>query len=939
MTRRDIHLKIFLYSKIRLCHSVSRKRTDPADPEREIVNAKTIESICPRKKRVREKTMLRIMNTDRIHIPKNGGSINFLRPRFAAHFICSMFMFPNLLIAQTIGGVGVDQAIRNIDPNSGLVVSIGGKTVNDVLNDNNANPNTVGSIISEITNLAINSDLPITARNVLITGQMAKLLDSIAGPEIAQLLPNNLAATLTSKTSSFLDDIPRAGKFPVAILASFLIDVIAENGMQAIIAQQEKLGKPAAYTYAAAWYVGVKQAGVIATSGGNTASIIVGQAVILNDVGSKVIDSGQEYNQVKALADRAKMRADLFEIYAVYYSKISSETDPINRKQLIVNMNADFQVLANSYGIPYRVSGPQAGALLEGGVAVSDMESLFYQLKDQFNFDIVTIQPAPPSNNYAPPWEHDLCKGTEELCDDAEPHTSNDDSHTDQNNHGNDDEINPKAEVTPSPVLTLTGFISGIDLYASPNLATHSTLNNATNHTIGDVTYVSYDVSKNCISGCAISNFEQIQGDYTSEYNNSEYLSWGRLGQRIELTNENAGSTTKLSDIRWIYGAETSPDYINSRVGNAYFSGKIYIDTAIGGTDFYSDQPGGITLSLDFSDNTLSGEGYFNLSDIRQEGFNIAGGLINSEGSQILQASLTGQQNTDNTGGLLGAFYGPEANEIGGAIWYSAGNTAIGGVIRAEASAIPPVQTFTQIYRGFANGYWGTKSNKSSTQERLTTSQLFTKNNAQDAFVNGQNEFSPNQSFHTSGKSGLVVETNISTRGTYSFTDWGTWNSRTNPVLDRNGVVADRGHWLIGANTHESQIPKSGTATYNGEAIGTDHTGASITGTAHLQAEFSADTIDARLDLKKNGSGWASINFAPMGITAPPDSSAISETHVFSGHVGNNDGAITGLPSSTDAFIGGAFYGDQAQEVGGYWVIRDITGPFTGAQGVFRAKQ
>lgn len=433
--------------------------------------------------------------------------------------------------------------------------------------------------------------------------------------------------------------------------------------------------------------------------------------------------------------------------------------------------------------------------------------------------------------------------------------------------------------------------------------------------------------------------------------NGYSHVSWG-------MWQANNTTPTPLADYGTGYWVDvdnvTASSVLENRTGSAQFAGEIR-GGYVGGGNVEEDAQGLINITVDFSDQSVGGQFQFGRSC---SGSGLSGCSIASEvqsfNEPIDDYSGSGFGNHARVGssGVIGVFGGETGQEIGGHAWIEENNGQYVGVFQAReglsfgdfanpTDPIDPPLTFTQVFTGHARGYWPSYSNNSSQQARLRNSQLYTTSNAQDSLVTGRNELSANQAFYTSGNSGLVIETSAASRGSYSFTDWGTWDSTSANVLDRNGAVSDRGYWVIGANTHESQMPRSGTATYNGEAIGTDHTGAGIAGTARLQADFSADTIDAQLNLNRNGSSWASVTFAPMGIVAPSDSSAIGETRVFNGHVGNGDGAITGLPSSSDAFIGGTFYGDQAQEVGGYWGIGDTTGDgtFTGAEGVFRATQ
>jgi len=169
----------------------------------------------------------------------------------------------------------------------------------------------------------------------------------------------------------------------------------------------------------------------------------------------------------------------------------------------------------------------------------------------------------------------------------------------------------------------------------------------------------------------------------------------------------------------------------------------------------------------------------------------------------------------------------------------------------------------------------------------------------------------------------------------YHYLSWGVWNAEQVGAPDI--AMANGSHWVAGTLTPDALMPKTGSATYEGQVHGavyiTDekiggvglppaiHT---LTGTSTLTADFGARKVNGSLTMNyANGGGhYATANLK--------DNVSITGNH-FKGDLGGSD--------ITSGKIHGAFYDrfkGKPAEIGGNWHIQKAGSQ---AVGVFAGKK
>jgi len=156
----------------------------------------------------------------------------------------------------------------------------------------------------------------------------------------------------------------------------------------------------------------------------------------------------------------------------------------------------------------------------------------------------------------------------------------------------------------------------------------------------------------------------------------------------------------------------------------------------------------------------------------------------------------------------------------------------------------------------------------------------------------------------------------------FQYQSFGVWNEH---VGSRSGIMA----WSHGQITPASAVPTSGSARFTGQLVGlyVSPTGAGSAARADL-------TVDANFSTRSLG--FASTSTAVQGTANPHLNLSGTLTYSpgqnsFAGTLSNASGTLAGASK-------GQFYGPQAQELGGAFMVGAGRGPetFAGAYGAKR---
>ncbi len=412
--------------------------------------------------------------------------------------------------------------------------------------------------------------------------------------------------------------------------------------------------------------------------------------------------------------------------------------------------------------------------------------------------------------------------------------------------------------------------------------------------------------------------------------------------------------------VRWVFGVtnETLP------VGTATYHGRLYSDTWLT-TDSNSDWEqrisGTVRIVANFDMRALEGRIYrirgSEPGDSARtvwptSSFTLTNGrIVNGQ----FTATLTGVDSDPNTpldesvrgfmGHVLGEFYGPNAEEVGGVVSATrdvAGtaddrvlNGFIGGEKTERLTAIHDSAFVTGVYRD--NDTNSTIPTDVETPTVESTSDGFRITYVVDGQPQtvelGEGDFGANPSRNTSYSK--------TTNGT-EFRLWSHTGSFTGTRffehLDINGWgiyphldsirFSDTGFMVYGART--TDMPTTGTAGYAGRILGVEWPGDAAVGTSSSQvrwyrgdlgltADFGGSTVTGNvtnLRSRPGGSSFSDYATAPGGLN-------------FNATISGNELSATDLSGSgalahySNGSVDGAFYGPGAAEVGGIFEAED----------------
>jgi hypothetical protein len=155
-----------------------------------------------------------------------------------------------------------------------------------------------------------------------------------------------------------------------------------------------------------------------------------------------------------------------------------------------------------------------------------------------------------------------------------------------------------------------------------------------------------------------------------------------------------------------------------------------------------------------------------------------------------------------------------------------------------------------------------------------------------------------------------------------SFSSFGVWGSSEDNVGNLKF-----GGFAGGQATPVANMPKSGSAVYNGNMLGVATNGTNafaVVGSAQISANFGAQTV---------GTNFFNITQQQVGTNTVTPVTSFSGTSQLSGNI--YSGPLASANGLQTGDVRGQFYGPSAQETAGAW---RITGAGTTAVGSFGAR-
>jgi hypothetical protein len=281
--------------------------------------------------------------------------------------------------------------------------------------------------------------------------------------------------------------------------------------------------------------------------------------------------------------------------------------------------------------------------------------------------------------------------------------------------------------------------------------------------------------------------------------------------------------------------------------------------------------------------------------------------------------------------GVIGVFGGESGQEIGGHAWIEEDNGQYVGVFRAREGL--SFGDFANLTAGVAEGDSGNTSGGDNSGFQIYSNYRGLYAFSGRELVSGDfvTNFASVTTISNDGNIGIEgtsgtpnISDNLGAEDQYNYVSWGQWSAAEGGDLTINAdgeeTTFASGSWLVYDPT--TDLPTSGSATYNGFVNGRVAGGDTLGGTIDLNADFAADRVTGSMDIVDSAGSYANANF-DTSIRRDTDSSGFQ-------------GALTGSEVDSGAIFGG-FAGPSAEEVGGGWQIDHTDG--SNANGIFRALQ
>lgn len=431
--------------------------------------------------------------------------------------------------------------------------------------------------------------------------------------------------------------------------------------------------------------------------------------------------------------------------------------------------------------------------------------------------------------------------------------------------------------------------------------------------------------------------------------------------------NLRSGTSIQYTLDNFAFGVETT-DLALPRSGIAGYATKISGAMADGDFGNLLNFSGKGTLTTDFAAGTLNWAGgvqYFEEAPVgtRQVGVgSLTGSATLSSAANIFSGTVNLDGVGPYTGSIDGRFYGPAANEIGGAFAVSDG---VGGVAsgvllgqqdanvlggRTPLSALSQLTVFDNSrYLLIRTGFVPAISSASSLALDPVP-QTYTFTATGDGIVPAQISFGPAE---------LLAAQSDATFSRYGVSDSGTtatvsiFNAASgNPAIaltytsfadinlsvpNAGGTLATQYYYPFGIETLTVQLPQFGTGTYSGiihgrgsviPIVGSQQR-YSLQGTSRLTVDFGTALFSDTLNV--------------TGIDSVTGASVSLGSYSVSGSVGTNN-VLTGADFVGTGVVGdfrGSFFGPNAAEYGAVFTINktDVDGNRTGLNGVTVGKR
>lgn len=467
-----------------------------------------------------------------------------------------------------------------------------------------------------------------------------------------------------------------------------------------------------------------------------------------------------------------------------------------------------------------------------------------------------------------------------------------------------------------------------------------------------EVTFAPGDLT---INSCCLLRYEKVDGDSTTQLDldwgmRSEWTSASKyvaLGQLISRQSDAATGIDSYRSVDFAFGLPSEASAVPTSGSAAYalsFTGTRSSTV----TDYLLDMMGSGVALVDFDTGQLEISGttlsfnYLgpNILVSESEGEVNASGAI-AAGENRFTGTFTAQGGASDTytGDFSGSFYGPGAEDVGGTLYGTSGSLfyslAFAGYGLPDTAPDDTLDNlegstrFRTVRTSIdlpASGFLDNPLGETIIYDADTQTYTVMGNGSQVSFgfsFGPANRTASEDAgdMRAYGAALPVVDGKVQ----YSI---GVFDGETDGIeltytsfmrvlgtrtdLDDNVIAEGVDYIGFGSYTPPDQLPRSGSATYDGRLFGDIHDGtnllASLTGESDLSVNFAAGTLAASLFPVRVGAGGASTALGQYD---------------FSGTIDAFTAAFTGNWDAGTGTLVGRFYGDTAQEYGAVFNIDD----------------